>query len=350
MAWERLAHVELSSSGDTLDSGTFTAKKSLRVIVYIIPSGNTRTTFRFNSDSGSNYAHRNSFNGGSDSTKTSRSSIEAGDQDNDHNAYHVLEITNIADKEKIIINHNLKSGGSGASNAPSRKEDVAKWANTSNQITSIQAINDQGGSYGVGSYITVLGAKEPATADSITVSSFTAKKNLKAQLFASGTGGTINCNFTFNNDTGSNYAIRESVNGGSDSTNVSQANTDNLTGTVTGSIFADVNITNESSKEKLFISEGLESTSGAGTAPDRKEMVGKWANTSAQITTIKANNGGTGSYSEGSELIVWGSDGSADITLSGALTNIVGGFIFEEKNTGKHYIWNATTSTWTEIA
>ena len=84
MAWERLAHVELSSSGDTLDSGTFTAKKSLRVIVYIIPSGNTRTTFRFNSDSGSNYAHRNSANGGSDNTKTSRTSIEAGDYDNDN--------------------------------------------------------------------------------------------------------------------------------------------------------------------------------------------------------------------------------------------------------------------------
>ena len=60
---------------------------------------------------------------------------------------------------------------------------------------------------------------------------------------------------TFNNDTNNNYVIRESINGGTDSTNHSQANTDNLTGTVTGSIFADVNITSESSKEKLFISD-----------------------------------------------------------------------------------------------
>ncbi len=43
-------------------------------------------------------------------------------------------------------------------------------------------------------------------------------------------------------------------------------------------------------------------------------MVGKWANTSSSITTIKANNGGSGSYAEGSELIVWGSDGASDTT------------------------------------
>ena len=89
----------------------------------------------------------------------------------------------------------------------------------------------------------------------------------------------------------------------------------------------------------------MESTSGAGTSPDRKEMVGKWANTSAQITTIKANNGGTGSYSEGSELIVWGSDGASDTTNP----TLVGGYIFEETDTGKHYIFDGS-STWTEIA
>ena len=183
----------------------------------------------------------------------------------------------------------------------------------------------------------------------MTVSGFTAKKHLKAQMFANGTGGTINCNMTFNNDTNNNYVIRESINGGTDSTNHTQANTDNLTGTVTGNISAIVNITNESSKEKLFISDGIECATGAGSSPDRKEMVGKWTG-SAQITTIKANNGGSGSYAEGSELIVWGSDGASDTIVTGALEDIVGGFIFEETTTGKHYIWNATTSTWTEIA
>ena len=165
-------------------------------------------------------------------------------------------------------------------------------------------------------------------------------------MFANGTGGTINCNMTFNNDTNNNYVVRESINGGTDSTNHTQANTDNLTGTVTGNISAIVNIANESNKEKLFISDGIECATGAGSSPDRKEMVGKWANTSSSITTIKANNGGSGSYAEGSELIVWGSDGASDTTQP----TIVNGFILEETDTGKHYIWNATTSTWTEIA
>ena len=222
---------------------------------------------------------------------------------------------------------------------------MLKWENTSSQITSIQVINNSTGDFAVGSYITVWGAKEPATADTMTVSGFTAKKHLKAQMFANGTGGTINCNMTFNNDTNNNYVVRESINGGTDSTNHTQANTDNLTGTVTGNISAIVNIANESSKEKLFISDGIECATGAGSSPDRKDMVGKWTG-SAQITTIKANNGGSGSYAEGSELIVWGSDGASDTTQP----TIVNGFILEETDTGKHYIWNATTSTWTEIA
>ncbi len=156
--WQELADVELSSSGDTINSGTISAKKWLMYEVYVVPSGNTRTTFRFNSDSGSNYTHRNSTDGGSDSTKTSRTSIEAGAGDNDQHAYHTGFIVNVASKNKLMINHNMKTGGSGAGNAPSRKEDVAKWTNTSDAITSIQAINDQGGDYGAGSYMKVWGA------------------------------------------------------------------------------------------------------------------------------------------------------------------------------------------------
>ncbi len=179
--------------------------------------------------------------------------------------------------------------------------------------------------------------------DTIDSGTFTAKKNMKVIISGIGTGGTVNCNLTFNSDTGTNYAIRESVNGGSDSTNVSQANTDNLTGTVTGNVFATVHILNEASKEKLFISEGLESASGAGNAPERKELVGKWANTSNQITRIIANNGGTGSYASGSYITVLG---ASDDVVSDTTDNNP---IFEENDTGKHFIWNATSDSWTEI-
>ena len=55
-SWERLASVTLSSTGDTLSSGTFTAKEHLRVTFITIPSGNANPRVRLNNDSGNNYA------------------------------------------------------------------------------------------------------------------------------------------------------------------------------------------------------------------------------------------------------------------------------------------------------
>jgi hypothetical protein len=46
-------------------------------------------------------------------------------------------------------------------------------------------------------------------------------------------------------------------------------------------------IINNSANEKLVIAHVFDqNTAGAGTAPTREEAVGKWANTSAQITEI----------------------------------------------------------------
>ena len=63
--WKRLAHVELSSSGSTLDSGTFTETDFIKVIVNRkVTGGNLdKEKIRFNSDSGSNYAFKHSTDG-----------------------------------------------------------------------------------------------------------------------------------------------------------------------------------------------------------------------------------------------------------------------------------------------
>ena len=148
------------------------------------------------------------------------------------------------------------------------------------------------------------------TADYIEVASFTAKKYLYVEFYAIGSGGTINCSMTFNGVTTQSYAIRENINGGSDSTNVNLSNTDNLTGTVTGNIFAYLNILNVADMQKLFISHGIENVAGSSNAPDRKELFGKFVETSNPITTIRATNGGGGDYSATSALVIYGTDGT----------------------------------------
>ena len=210
----------------------------------------------------------------------------------------------VMDTTSVNLRVNTGSGAYTDSVYATDSTPSGRSTNYASMLYSTANITGNGGNNVRFGVVTVTGG----AADVITVDSLTAKKHLMVQVKGIGTGGTINCNLTFNSDTGNNYAIRENVNGGSDSTNVSQANTDNLTGTVTGNVFANINIINEASKEKLFISHGMENTAGAGNAPDRKEIVGKWTNTSNAITVIKANNGGTGSFAEGSEVTVYGTD------------------------------------------
>jgi len=308
MAWERLAHVELSSSGDTLDTGTFTAKKNIKVIIYTIASGTINHAIRYNSDSGSNYAYRRNVDGGSDTAEGSQSSdpcISSSSYDVD-NTYAVGRITNIAAQEKIGMWETIFQNADGAGNAPRRREGVMKWANTSAQITKITVSNSESGSYDAGSYITVLGAKEEATADVITVDSLTAKKHLmiQAKLIAS---GTIEAAVRFNNDSGNNYSTRYSVNN-SESSGTSKSSIDtNLS--AGGNEFVTYNVINEATKEKLVIAELVDSnTSGAGTAPQRVEVVGKWTNTSNAITRVDLVNVGGGDFAEDSEVTVYGTD------------------------------------------
>ena len=47
---------------------------------------------------------------------------------------------------------------------------------------------------------------------------------------------------------------------------------------------------------------------GAGNAPSRRELSGKWANTSNQITSIKVKENGSGGWASGTILKVWGAD------------------------------------------
>ena len=158
--WEELASVELSSTASEIDSGTFTAKKYLWVQGFANAVSATDIVLEFNSDTGNNYARRNSADGGTDTTATSQPHADMGYGigSNSHNKFFNSFIINNASNEKLMINHVMHSGGAGAGNAPSRNESVTKWANTSDQITQIkfQAIDSSG--FGSGSFIKIWGS------------------------------------------------------------------------------------------------------------------------------------------------------------------------------------------------
>ena len=155
--WEELADVTLSSAGDNLSSGTINAKKYLWVQAFMKNTGgNTRLQMSFNNDTGNNIAERGSSNGGTDWTATSASKTNPMSATTD-NIFINYFIINNSSNEKLGTGHIVRGSG-GAGTAPSRVENVFKWANTSSQITEIDIDNDQAGSFDTGSFIKVWGS------------------------------------------------------------------------------------------------------------------------------------------------------------------------------------------------
>lgn len=156
--WEELASVELTSGSTNLSSGTIPAKKYLWIQCYSKGTGgNINTTF--NNDSGNNYSRRFSVDGGSDGTDGSLSSIS-----NMHNggrpgeeAFSNWFVINNSSNEKFVTGKSVQQNTAGAANPPARVEFVAKWANTTSQITEID-FDSVTGSFAGGSFLKVWGA------------------------------------------------------------------------------------------------------------------------------------------------------------------------------------------------
>lgn len=150
--------------------------------------------------------------------------------------------------------------------------------------------------------------------DTITVSSIPARKYLLFLVYANASGGTLDCTVRFNNDSGSNYAIKYSVDYAAPTAIVSHTSfpweygaTDSG-GISSGKIEVIANITAE---EKNFTWRSIsQDAAGAATQAAMVDGFGKWVNTSAQINRIDLINGGTGTgdFDAGSEIIVLGHD------------------------------------------
>ena len=183
-----------------------------------------------------------------------------------------------------------------------------------------------------------------SAADTITVSGLPDKRYymiISSKLVS----GNATHQFILNNDTGSNYAIRYSGDGGAEYAGVSLSNINFDPANATNSFHVG-HIANLSSKEKIGIHHLVnQNTAGAGTSTRRSEFVSKWANTSSSMNRIDLKNTDSGNFDTGSEIVVLGWDDSdthtsnfweelASVNASGSSTNLSSGTI-----TAKKYLW-----------
>ncbi len=326
--WVELGRTTLGSAGDDIDVTSFSDKRYYMVLTNGINSGVLGLRTRVGTttiDTGSNYARRNSNNGGTDATAVNQNFADLAAFDQAVPNFQVAYAANLSANEKLIQGWSINGQASGAATAPQRTEGVAKWVNTVAPLQSWRSYNASTGDFATDSELVVLGwdptdthttnfweeiFSEQLTSDngSFSTGTITAKKYLWLQFYQ--VGHTGNSTLTFNSDTGTNYSKRSSANGGTDSTVTSASNLINVltAGTADPASFANMFIMNNSAQEKLGIIHSMsQNTAGAGNAPFRVEAVTKWANTAAQITSVQVDDTGAG-FDTGSFLKIWGSD------------------------------------------
>jgi hypothetical protein len=156
MAWAKLGSVTLGSANSNLSSGTIDANKFIFIPYYAeATSGTPDLQITFNNDTGSNYSRRRSVNGASDTTNTSQSNINPDGSLVE--LFGMMYIINLSSEEKLLFSFSGRADSSGASNAPNRREWVAKWANTSDQITEVD-LTSSTSTLTTNSNITVIGS------------------------------------------------------------------------------------------------------------------------------------------------------------------------------------------------
>ena len=327
--WVEVGRTTLGGTGTTITASSLADKRYYMVLMNNINTGSTpQVALRLGNSTAatSGYAGRYSRNGAADATNLSATSMTAeGYVGANPYGFGVSYIANLSAKEKLLLT-NYTYGTAGAGTAPNRQENATKWAYTSNPLDLVQMLNVNTSTFASGSEVVVLGwdpadshttnfweelADTTFTSSGVSAQTFTAKKYIWCQFWftsdASGNGQHFQLGDTGGIDTGSTYARRFSINGGADSTSTSQSKIyfAPQTGAVTH--FVNMFMVNNASNEKLSIIQATTSNgSGAGNAPQRRETVGKWVETTNQCDRITiATDAGTFT---GGQLKVWGSD------------------------------------------
>ena len=326
--WKEVGRTTLGSASSTITVSSLPDKRYYKVLTSITgQASNSDIGMRLNGDTGANYARRFSVNGASDTAQSSIAEIGLTTTETNPN-FQSLYLANLSSKEKLGFLHNVRQNTPGAGDAPNRAEQAFKWANTSSAINRVDVYNSSTGDFNSGSEVVVLGydpddthtdnfwtqlysdSQTGQSTDNIDTGTFTNKKYLWVQLWVKGSANTT-VKATFNNSTDSTYAYRWSNDGGADGSATSSANFVLHNTKANDDKFINMFIVNVSSREKFIICDSAgQMSSGASNAPDRRvQQAGKWANTSAQITSIDVFTEVTAStFNAGSTLKVWGSD------------------------------------------
>lgn len=325
--WVELARTTLGSAGDSISVASLADKQYYMVLHDVTNSGViSALKMRINGISTTTYAFRESSNGGADGVNTTVNSVGGyafGTGTIEH--FSVDYWANLSAQEKLMTSNSVFAVATGSGSIPNRHEMAAKNSLTTNPINEFDFINNGAGSFATGSEMVVLGWDPSDThtnnfweeldstdfsgsASTFTSGTFTAKKYLWVQCYIEGTSSLRPFSVQFNSDTGANYAIRRSHNGAGDAGFANTSSIDGQGGSSVTNLFWNMFIINNSANEKLCNIHSVSVvTQGAGTPPLRDEIVGKWDNTSSQITTITVRSGDSGNITTG-KLRVWGSN------------------------------------------
>jgi hypothetical protein len=177
-----------------------------------------------------------------------------------------------------------------------------------------------------------------STGSPVTVSGYTAS-TFSQELHHGIESGSYGSSLRFNNDSGSVYANRRSANGASDNAGANRTFIENVYGDDTLMISYIADIANE---EKLLINFGVfAGTDGAGNAPNRLELVGKYVpSPAARITQVNRFDSEGGAHGIDTNLTVLGSDGTTSMTVQD-------GAIYYDTDLNKEYV--LYNNTWTEL-
>ena len=323
--WKELGRTTWAS-GNSINVSSLPDKRYYMILNYSDSASNYNNVYRFNSDTGSNYAWRRSINGGADSTSTSTTIIPSNSVSYDDFQFTTSYIANLAGKEKLVISQGTDASAVGAGTAPDRNEIAGKWVNTTDPIDEI-TMTTTSANYNLGEVVVLgwdpddthtdnfweeLASVELESAGELSSGTFTAKKYLWVQVYTPSSSNSSPDGYVeFNADSGTNYAHRRSHNGGSDTTGTSDGIGIRIDGTGGQTAkFHSFFIINNSSNEKLVIAQSITgNTAGAGNAPSRTESVGKWANTNSQITRVDIiDQYASSQWGAGSFIKVWGSN------------------------------------------